>query len=133
DSHMSQDGPELPNIDLWRQIIKEVHPKLVITTGTAGGIGQQFEVGDVIVSPIVRFDCTAKFKKQPFAQAHYAGTAANTAKFAKAQSLFEVNAKQLPKDNTRLPKIVAVTPNALTSAVVTTDFFGFDTSDNHYK
>src|SRR2546422_71048 len=35
DSHMSQDGPELPNIDVWRQIITEVQPTLVITTGTA--------------------------------------------------------------------------------------------------
>ena len=26
DSHMSQDGPELPNIDVWRQIINEVRP-----------------------------------------------------------------------------------------------------------
>ena len=68
DSHMSQDGPQLPNIDVWAQIISEVQPKLVITTGTAGGIGTQFEVGDVVVSPIVRFDCTAKFKKEPFAQ-----------------------------------------------------------------
>src|SRR5215469_12213296 len=62
DSHMSQDGPKLPNIDVWRQIISEVRPKIVITTGTAGGIGKQFEVGDVVVSPIVRFDCIAKFK-----------------------------------------------------------------------
>ena len=36
---------------------QEVHPKLVITTGTAGGIGKQCEVGDVVVSQIVRFDC----------------------------------------------------------------------------
>jgi len=133
DSHMSQDGPQLPNIDVWRQVIDEVRPSLVITTGTAGGIGQEFEVGDVIVSPIVRFDCTTKFKKEPFAQAHFATMTANTAQFATAQSLFKVNAGQLPKDNTRLPKIVTVTPDALTSAVVTTDFFGFDTSDNHYK
>ena len=133
DSHMSQDGPQLPNIDVWRQIIEEVRPSLVITTGTAGGIGKQFEVGDVIVSPIVRFDCTAKFKKQAFAQAHYTSTSAKTAHFAKAKSLFKVNAPQLPKDNTRLPKIVRVTPKALKSSVVTTDFFGFDTSDNHYK
>ena len=104
DSHMSQDGPKLPNIDVWRQIIAEVSPSLVITTGTAGGIGKEFEVGDVIVSPIVRFDCTAKFKKEPFAQAHYATVAAKTAQFAAAQSLFKVNAGQLPKDNTRLPK-----------------------------
>ena len=64
DSHLSQDmkraptpGQTLPNEDVWRQIIAEVNPKLVITTGTAGGIGTQCEVGDVVVSPIVRFDC----------------------------------------------------------------------------
>jgi purine-nucleoside phosphorylase len=133
DSHMSQDGPQLPNIDVWRQIIQEVQPKLVITTGTAGGIGEQFEVGDVIVSPIVRFDCIAKFKSKPFAQASYTSTAAKTTHFATARSLFKVNAPQLPKDNKRLPKIVRVAPSALTSCVLTTDFFGFDTSDNHYK
>jgi len=133
DSHMSQDGPQLPNIDVWKQIINEVKPKLVITTGTAGGIGRQFEVGDVIVSSIVRFDCTAKFKHEPFAQDHYASAPAKTAHFAKARSLFKVNAPQLPKDNTRLPKIVRVGPKTLKSSVLTTDFFGFDTSDNHYK
>src|SRR5437016_10988303 len=105
DSHMSQDGPQLPNIDVWRQIIQEVRPKLVITTGTAGGIGKEFEVGDVIVSPVVRFDCTAKFKKEPFAQANYASSAAKGTHFATARSLLKVNAPQLPKDNTRLPKI----------------------------
>lgn len=133
DSHLSQDGPQLPNIDVWRQIILEVKPKLVITTGTAGGIGKRLEVGDVIVSPIVRFDCIAKFKKQPFAQAHYSSTAAKQTEFATAKSLFKANSAQLPKDNTRPPKIIPVAPSALKSSVVTTDFFGFDTSDNHFK
>ncbi len=133
DSHMSQDGPELPNIDVWTQIMEEAQPKLVITTGTAGGIGKEFEVGDVIVSPIVRFDCTSKFKKEPFAQAHYQSSKPNAAHFRAAKSLFKVNAPQLPKDNTRLPKIVQVATTALESSVVTTDFFGFDTSDDHYK
>jgi len=133
DSHMSQDGPQLPNIDVWRQIIGEVQPKLVLTTGTSGGIGKQFEVGDVVVSPIVRFDCIAKFKSEPFALQHYASEPAKTKYFAAARSLFKTNAPQLPKDNTRLPNIVRVAPTALTSSVVTTDFFGFDTSDNHYK
>src|SRR5512146_3065562 len=32
DSHMSQDGPKLPNEDVWRQIIDEVKPRLVLTT-----------------------------------------------------------------------------------------------------
>jgi hypothetical protein len=132
DSHMSQDGPQLPNIDVWRQIIGEVKPSLVITTGTAGGIGKQFEVGDVVVSPIVRFDCTAKFKSKPFRSAHYSSIAPRTTYFATANKLFKANASQLPKDNTRPPKIVRVGPAALASSVVTTDFFGFDTSNDHY-
>jgi nucleoside phosphorylase len=132
DSHMSQDGPQLPNIDVWRQIIQEVQPKLVITTGTAGGIGQQFEVGDVIVSPIVRFDCTAKFKKETFAKANYTSSAPNPEYFATAKLLFKANSAQLPKDNSRPPKIVRVPLNGLDSSVVTTDFFGFDTSNNHF-
>jgi len=133
DSHMSQDGPKLPNEDVWRQIITEVNPQLVITTGTAGGIGKQFEVGDVIVSPIVRFDCISKFKSEPFHDGHYSSTAANSKFFATANKLFKANAGQLPKDNTRPPKIVRVSPKTLKSSVLTTDFFGFDTSDNHYK
>ena len=132
DSHMSQDGPQLPNIDVWRQIITEVQPALVITTGTAGGIGKRVEVGDVIVSPIVRFDCLSKFKKQPFAQEHFASNSAKTSKFATAKTLFKANAGQLPKDNSRLPKIFVVKPGELPSSVVTTDFFGFDTSDDHF-
>jgi nucleoside phosphorylase len=130
---MSQDGPQLPNIDVWRQIIAQVKPKLVITTGTAGGIGKAFEVGDVVVSPIVRFDCLAKFKSKPFAKDHYSSVPANKKFFATAQTLFKTNAPQLPKTNKRLPKIFQVAPKTLKSSVVTTDFFGFDTSDNHYK
>jgi nucleoside phosphorylase len=133
DSHMSQDGPKLPNIDVWTQIISEVKPRLVITTGTAGGIGTQFEVGDVVVSPVVRFDCTAKFKKEPFAQDHYSTVGTKRNYFATAKKLFKANAGQLPPDNTRPPKIVPVGTKALGSSVVTTDFFGFDTSNDHYK
>jgi len=132
ESHMSQDGPELANADVWKQIITEVQPSLVLTTGTGGGIGKQFEVGDVIVSPIVRFDCISKFKSEPFHDAHYSSSAPKTKYLATAKTLFKTNAGQLPKDNTRLPQIVRVAPSALASSVVTTDFFGFDTSDNHY-
>lgn len=133
DSHMSQDGPRLPNIDVWRQIIDEVRPRLVLTTGTAGGIGRQFEVGDVIVSPIVRFDCIRKFKRKPFHAAHYASVAAKKQYFAKARTLFKANADQLPRENPRLPKIFTSAPKALSESVVTTDFFGFDTSNDYYK
>lgn len=132
DSHMSQDGPQLPNEDVWRQIITEVQPALVLTTGTAGGIGKEVEVGDVIVSPLVRFDCTSKFKASPFAKAHYSSVAPKTKYFAEAKKLFAANAGQLPKENARAPKILKTATTALPSSVVTTDFFGFDTSDDHY-
>lgn len=138
DSHMSQDGPQLPNIDVWAQIIDDVQPQLVLTTGTAGGIGRQLEVGDVIVSPLVRFDCTAKFKNKqidgkPIATAKFNSIAA-TAKFlSQAKKLFKANAAQLPPDNTRAPQIIRATPTSLSKSVVTTDFFGFDTSNDHYK
>ncbi len=133
DSHMSQDGPQLPNIDVWRQIIDEVQPRLVITTGTAGGIGTAFEVGDVVVSPVVRFDCIAKFKKEPFATVSFTSSAPVTTHFATAKSLFKFNSAQLPKDNTRAPKIIKVPVKARDKSVLTTDFFGFDTSDDHFK
>jgi nucleoside phosphorylase len=132
DSHMSQDGPQLPNIDVWAQIIGDVQPDLVITTGTAGGIGKQFEVGDVVVSPIVRFDCIKKFARKPFHKAHYSTAAPNRKYFGQAKTLFKFNSGQLPRDNPRSPQIFPVAPNALTSSVVTTDFFGFDTSSNYY-
>jgi Phosphorylase superfamily len=137
DSHLSQDikklppkNGTLPNYDLWKQMIEEVRPKLVITTGTGGGIGAQWEVGDVIVSPIVRFDCIKWLKSAPFHDAQYTSGAPAAKFFAKAQTLFKANAGQLPKDNTRPPKIIQSSGPA--SSVVTTDFFGFDTSDNHY-
>jgi nucleoside phosphorylase len=133
DSHMSQDGPDLPNVDVWGQLIEEVKPKLVITTGTAGGIGKEFEVGDVVVSPVVRFDCLKTFKNKPFHDAHYSSTPTATKYLPMAKILFKANAGQLPKDNTRTPKIIRVSTAAVSSSVVTTDFFGFDTSDNRFK
>lgn len=137
DSHLSQDTKKLPqgkatlpNVDVWKQIIEEVRPKLVITTGTAGGIGAACEVGDVVVSPIVRFDCLKWLKNTSFHAAVYKDSSPKTKFFAKAKALFKANIDRLPKDNTRPPRITV--SKGPTSAVLTTDFFGFDTSDNHY-
>jgi purine-nucleoside phosphorylase len=105
----------------------------VLTTGTAGGIGKQFEVGDVIVSSVVRFESQNWLKKAPFANAHYASQGAKTTFFSQASALFKANASQLPSDNTRPPAITVVAPTNLSASVVTTDFFGFDTTDNHFK
>lgn len=138
DSHLSQDtnkllseGETLPNYDVWKQIVDEVQPSLIITTGTAGGIGTWCEVGDVVVSPIVRFDAIKWLKGAAFHDAVYASDTPSAKFFAKAKELFDANAAQLPQDNTRPPKIVQ--SDAPDSSVVTTDFFGFDTSNNHYR
>lgn len=140
ESHLSQDTDKhfpasgvLPNAEFWRQIITETQPKLVITTGTAGGIGADFEVGDVVVSGEARFDSQKWLKSASFSEKAYPGSAANTQHFAQAETLFAANAAQLPKDNTRQPKIVVGAPGALPSSVVTTDFFGFDTTGNVFK
>jgi len=138
DSHMSQDtkrppkaGETLPNEDLWLQIIAEVEPEMVITTGTAGGIGPGCEVGDVIVSPIVTFDCMKWLAKETFARRSFESAPPDPRLFATARRLFKANRARLPPDNKRAPRIVrAASPPG---AVLTTDFFGFDTSDNHYE
>jgi hypothetical protein len=137
DSHLSQDtkhapqaGQTLPNEDVWQQLIEEVQPSMVITTGTAGGIGPDCEVGDVVVSPIVAFDCLKWLKKESFARQNYRSDRADTRLFGTAKQLFKANADRLPPDNQRAPKIIRGT--SLPKAVLTTDFFGFDTSDNHY-
>lgn len=137
DSHLSQDTRKLPgkngtlpNEDVWKQIITEVRPQLVITTGTAGGIGRQCQVGDVVVSPIVRFDCKQWLKTEPYHDADYSAGAPRAKYLAKARTLFKANAGQLPKDNPRAPKILR--SKAPAASVLTTDFFGFDTSDDRY-
>jgi Phosphorylase superfamily len=137
DSHLSQDtkiapkaGETLPNEDVWRQIIEDTQPQLVITTGTAGGIGKSCQVGDVVVSPVVSFDCQKWLKNEPFGQEIFRNSRRTSRKLSIAKQLFKANAGQLPPDNARQPRISL--GKSKVSGVVTTDFFGFDTSDNHF-
>src|SRR5262245_27006551 len=137
DSHLSQDTKQLPvnsgtlpNEDVWKQIIDEVKPKLIITTGTAGGIGKQCQVGDVVLSPIVRFDCQKWLKSEPYHASSYKDSALKAKLVAKLGPLLDANAAQLPRDNTRPPKILPT--KGLSTSVLTTDFFGFDTSNDYY-
>jgi hypothetical protein len=130
--HFSQDGPKLPVARLWKQLIAEVQPKLVITTGTAGGIGTGIELGDVVVAPAVRFDCWHAFKSAPFHNSVYSCSKLRTTSLAIAQKLFAANEGHLPP--TVRPLRVYTQPIAGISRadVVTTDFFAFDDSTDHY-
>jgi hypothetical protein len=72
----------------------------------------------------------AWLKSEPLHDAHFQDGAPKTKFLAKAKTLFKTNSGQLPKDNARPPKIVR--SGGLTLSVLTTDFFGFDTSNNRF-
>jgi nucleoside phosphorylase len=119
---------------LWKQIISESGAKLVITTGTAGGIGSQMILGDVVVTKSVQFDCRKTFKSAAFAKAAYSDAnerGASSSHFALAnESLIPVNATRLPPA-TRKPMIAPATGPA-PETVLTTDFFAFDDTTDSY-
>jgi Phosphorylase superfamily len=131
--HMSQDGPKLPVAKLWQQLIAEVQPKLVITTGTAGGIGAGIELGDVIIARSVRFDCMREFKTQPFHASSYVCSVPNTASLPVAAQLFSANAAHLPPTSRPVAIFIAPTAQAPLPDVVTTDFFAFDDTSNTFN
>jgi purine-nucleoside phosphorylase len=131
--HLARDGSKLPVKDLWQQLIAEVSPSLVITTGTAGGVGSKMVLGDVVVSRKVRFDCTRTFKNASFAQSEF--TCPTTIKLtntATANKLMDVTKEKLP-DSPREPKLVTkpLQPHYKID-VVTTDFFAYDNSTDTF-
>ena len=130
--HMSQDGPKLPIAKLWQQLIAETQPKLVITTGTAGGIGAAIELGDVVVAPSVRFDCLKSFKSAPFHDSVYACSKLKTTSLATAQQLFAANQAHLPPAPRPARVFTRPAAGVTITDVVTTDFFAFDDSTDHY-
>jgi len=130
--HLSQDGPKMPIAKLWAQIIAEARPKLLITTGTAGGIGAAIELGDVLSAQSVRFDCLKQFKSQPFHSSIYSCSKLIYKSTAVAEKLFLANVSHLPAAS-RPPKIFTKSASQMeVPDVVTTDFFAFDDSSNTY-
>jgi hypothetical protein len=130
--HLSQDGPKLPIAKLWVQIIAEAAPKLIISTGTAGGIGAAIELGDVVCAKAVRFDCLKQFKSQPFHDSVYACSKLISKSVPVAEKLFLANTSHLPT-TPRPPRIFTKSVSQMkVPDVVTTDFFAFDDSSNTY-
>ena len=76
--HLNQDGirtgdgtATLPVADLFRQVIDEVQPTLIITTGTAGATYAEHDLGDVMITRAAKFRCTQEFRNEAFANAEY--------------------------------------------------------------
>jgi hypothetical protein len=127
--HLDYDGPAIPVRRLMLEIAQAVAPKVFVTTGTSGGIGTDVSLGDVVIAGTVRFDCRTQFHTQPFATASYKSAALPPGALAAiTPKLTSVNAARIPGARPT-PQIFS----NVTDAVVTTDFFAFDDSTDHYR
>jgi nucleoside phosphorylase len=124
--HPATDGVKLPIVTAWQKWVSQVQPKLVITTGTAGAVQSDTFLGDVIVTNSVSWDCTGRFKTQPFAgQSYTSPMNIEDAWFDVALPLIDVNATQLPAPK-RKPKVWTQ------AQTISTDSFAFDDVDDRY-
>ncbi|HZV27086.1 MAG TPA: hypothetical protein VFG00_12445 [Acidothermaceae bacterium] len=129
--HLATDGTTAPVVKLWKQMVAEVQPKLVITTGTAGGIGETTVLGDVFVVNAAKFNCTKAFKDKPWAQQRFAqsgGLSIGPNVSLANDHLIPANAGRLPSDLTpHAPSIWASTGD-----VETVDYFAFADTDDSF-
>ena len=63
--HPKQNGPQLPFVPVIRQLVSELAPSLVISTGTAGAIGGVLNCGDVAITRAARFKCRVTYPDYP--------------------------------------------------------------------
>jgi hypothetical protein len=134
--HPATDGPKLPLAKLWAQIIDDVttastgEPLLVITTGTAGGVGAGTQLGDIAVARAVRWDCEKQFAHEPWAQTAYPCSPLSLGQadaLASIAPLVAANFDRIPAEYRTRP---AQTWTQETT--VTTDFFAMgDTTDSY--
>ena len=125
--HLATDAVSAPIIQLWQQMVAEVGPKLVITTGTAGGIGAQTQLGDVFAVPSAKFNCTKTFAHKPWAQERFEGQGVTAGPRADLfASLVAPNAPKLRPVATRDPVLT------FGGDVETVDYFAFADTDDSY-
>jgi nucleoside phosphorylase len=130
DLHLSTDALSLPIRQLWAQLVKAVRPKLVITTGTAGGIGEQTQLGDVCVTNGAKFNCQHQLRAEAFAQQAFAGPQFSPGSHLQGcANLLAVNAQELRPVASRDPQISTVLGKP---GVETIDLFGFADATDSY-
>jgi nucleoside phosphorylase len=158
--HLNQDGigtgdgtATLPVKDLFRQIIDEAKPSLVLTVGTSGGVKHEHDLGDVVVTRGAKFRLSDEFAKEPFAGKVYRSDwKIPTKHFADAEQLMGRHADELKEPDFAPPTkryafggppLKSDPPNAPSihlddgtampefHPILTTDFFEFGTSANN--
>ncbi len=63
--HPKANGTKLPFVPVIAQLVGELKPKLVISTGTAGAIGSHLNCGDVAITSRARFRCRSHYPSYP--------------------------------------------------------------------
>jgi Phosphorylase superfamily len=121
----------IPTFKMVTELVQTVKPKMLITTGTGGGIGADVKLGDVVIAGKTQFDCTQQFAKESWAKASYKTSALPAGALGlMTPALFAVNAAKVaaatPIPGRAEPKIWS----GSNAAIVTTDVFAFDTSSN---
>ncbi len=150
DSMPTGDGTAtLPVAELFRQVIAEAQPKLVITTGTAGGAMDDCDLGDVMITRAAKFRLADEFRNETFnGQVFRSKGKVPTAQLPLATALLHITQTELrepdfgaPTTRYQLPKLLPGyqnTPRILVDGtdfpafhpILTTDFFEFGTSTN---
>lgn len=151
DSIRTGDGTAtLPVKDLFKQIIAEVKAKVILTIGTSGGVYEDHDLGDVVVTRAAKFRLDDEFKKEAFnGKTYKSNWTIPTARFADAQTLMQNFADKLREPDLGPPskhypwKGALIRPRANKPEIklegrdmpefhpiLTTDFFEFGTSKN---
>ncbi|HXM13854.1 MAG TPA: hypothetical protein VN933_01355, partial [Candidatus Eremiobacteraceae bacterium] len=86
----------IPLHKMVTELVQTVKPKMLITTGTGGGIGADVKLGDVVIAAKTQFDCTTQFANESWAKASYKTSAlpAGALQLMTA-ALFAVNAAKV--------------------------------------
>jgi hypothetical protein len=63
--HPKQDGAGMPFVPVMQQLVSELGPEYVITTGTAGAIGDRVQCGDVTICTGSRLHLQKSYPKYP--------------------------------------------------------------------
>jgi hypothetical protein len=168
--HLNQDSMEtppgspgnatLPVKDLFHQLIDEVQPKVFLTTGTAGGVYADQDLGDVAVTRGAKFRVKQEFRNAPFKDGVYSSDwdLPETQFAAATQLMAKFKDKLSPPDELLPPTLSYTTPTGgypkpsrpdipdiwldgqkvngkvrmpKFHPILTTDYFEFGTSKNH--
>jgi hypothetical protein len=63
--HPKNNGKDIPFIPVIAQLVSELQPKLVISTGTAGAVGNKINCGDVVIADAARFHLREQYPSFP--------------------------------------------------------------------